>query len=674
MKRYAGALFAVIVALTAAAPAAAEQASSALLPVQAGALDLGQDHSCLVFDGARIRCWGEGADGRLGYGDTERIGDNEEPYYVERPELGPHFLEAVTLGGPVRAVSAGEQHTCALYDDLELGDGRIACWGYGASGRLGYGDTESIGDDEWARDAAGPVDVGGAAKAVSAGGKHTCAVLVGGQVRCWGTIATGRLTYDNTSVIGDDEVPAEVAPVPLGGTAVTVVTGWVHSCALLVGGQVKCWGESGSGQLGYGFRPLFPPYEYPDEVDPVRLGGKAVALAAGSTHTCALLESAEVRCWGSGQAGRLGYGNEETIGDDEHPDEVEPVRIGGDAMAIAAGAGHSCALLTTGQVRCWGYGGFGEMGTGTKEAIGNDEHPDQGEPVRLGGTAVAIAAGSTHDCALLVNGQLRCWGGAGAGKLGYGNVENIGDDELPEDAGSVDFGGDSLLHSTSDLALTLQATPAGPTVGAPVTVTATVVNAGPYAQPRTRVRVDLPAALEPAAASAPGGGFLGNVWSLPALLPGQSAKLTLATTTLTPGAALIAAEVTAATLPDPDSAPGNGEAGEDDLAFASITATVPPAPEATKSPEPTPRPEPQTRIGKVAQRGKRMQAVARFAADEPVRKFICRLDGGAAFKCASPRVLARLSPGWHLLAVTAVNVAGVPDPTPALRRFRIRGG
>ncbi|MBW3536082.1 MAG: hypothetical protein KY453_12855, partial [Gemmatimonadetes bacterium] len=102
-------------------------------------------------------------------------------------------------------------HTCALLDD-----GNVRCWGYGAHGRLGYTRTNDIGDDE-TPGSVGPVDLGAGrtAVAVSAGGRHTCARLDDGSVRCWGAGFTGRLGYCDERDIGDDETPASVGPVDL---------------------------------------------------------------------------------------------------------------------------------------------------------------------------------------------------------------------------------------------------------------------------------------------------------------------------------------------------------------------------------------------------------------------------------------------------------------------------
>jgi len=85
--------------------------------------------------------------------------------------------------------------------------GGVRCWGSGAEGRLGYGNTNNIGDNETPA-SAGDVDVGGPAVAVTAGRHHTCAILAGGALRCWGSGSFGKLGHANLTTIGDDEAPA----------------------------------------------------------------------------------------------------------------------------------------------------------------------------------------------------------------------------------------------------------------------------------------------------------------------------------------------------------------------------------------------------------------------------------------------------------------------------------
>ncbi len=405
-------------------------------PVNVGAgrtavsVTAGDAHACALLDDGSVRCWGLGSDGRLGYDNQNNIGDNEVPGSV-----GP-----VQLGAGRRAVSvtAGGAHTCALLDD-----GTVRCWGLGADGRLGYANTTSIGDDE-KPGTVGPVDLGAGRTAVSvtAGGAHTCALLDDGSVRCWGLGADGRLGYGNTNNVGDDEVPGSVGPVDLGAgrTAVSVTAGGAHTCALLDNATVRCWGSGQFGQLGYGNTNNIGDDETPGSVNPVVVGGTNLAIAAGDFHTCAIKADRFIRCWGSGAAGRLGNGNQNDIGDDEIAASGGTVDLGDYSVSVTAGGAHTCALLVNGTVRCWGLGLFGRLGYANQNSIGDDESPGSVGPVRLGAGRRAVVAGDAHTCAISGAGSVRCWGLGADGRLGYANTASIGDDETPAAVGPVDVG------------------------------------------------------------------------------------------------------------------------------------------------------------------------------------------------------------------------------------------
>lgn len=194
------------------------------------------------------------------------------------------------------------------------------------------------------------------------------------------------------------------------GNRMAIAAGESHTCAVLANHAVRCWGANEYGQLGDGTTE--------SRVTPVTVSGitTAVAIAAGGlagwAHTCALLADGSVRCWGSNSANELGDGT--------RADSPVPVPVSGitTAVAIAAGDLHTCAVLADRTVRCWGEGAFGQLGNGTQGL--------QATPVTVSGvsTAVAIAAGSHHSCALLANRSVRCWGEGGFGQLGEGTGIN----------------------------------------------------------------------------------------------------------------------------------------------------------------------------------------------------------------------------------------------------------
>jgi alpha-tubulin suppressor-like RCC1 family protein len=414
----------------------AEQAGLAA-PTVAAPLDAGGAFSCALLATRQIRCWGLGSAGRLGYGNANNVGDNETP-----DSAGPINLGA---GRSATSLAAGNGFACAVLDTAQ-----VRCWGYALQGELGYASTSNVGDNE-APGSVGPVDLGAGrtATAITAGDGQTCAILDTGQVRCWGYGIDGQLGYGNTDNVGDNETPGSVGPVNLGAdrTAVAISAGDFHTCAILDTHQVRCWGDGADGRLGYGNTNNVGDNETPDSVGPVDLGpGRtAIAISAGGAHTCVILDTGQVRCWGSGSDGQLGYGNANSIGDDETPGSVGPVDLGPGrtAVAISAGRLHTCVILDTGAVRCWGSSASGQLGYGNTNSVGDNETPGSVGPVNLGAgrTAVAIAAGGAHTCAGLDTGDVRCWGDASDGQLGYANTNDIGDNETPDSAGPVRLGG-----------------------------------------------------------------------------------------------------------------------------------------------------------------------------------------------------------------------------------------
>jgi alpha-tubulin suppressor-like RCC1 family protein len=432
--------------------AEAEQASDPASPA-AGTLDAGALHTCAALPAGGVRCWGYGGNGQLGYGDLSNVGDDETPASVGPVDLGGHT---------VRAVAAGDYHTCAILDD-----GSVRCWGFGADGRLGYGSTNDVLDPG----SAGQVNLGSGrtATAITAGSAHTCAILDDRSVRCWGfgggghQVGDGRLGYGNTSNVGDTptSTPATAGPVNLGPgrTAVAISAGGMHTCAILDDHSVRCWGLNDSGQLGYGnTNNVGGVYDTnsgfvtttPDMAGPVNLGPghTAIAISAGSDYTCVILDNRQVECWGSGAYGELGYGNTNTVGNTPAtiPADIGPVNLGPGrtALAITAGGDHTCAILDDHTVRCWGEATYGRLGYPTLDDLGNQASildPSTIGAVDLGPgrTAVAISAGLNDTCARLDDGSVRCWGYGAFGQNGYCNTNSVGETDTPGSVGPVNL-------------------------------------------------------------------------------------------------------------------------------------------------------------------------------------------------------------------------------------------
>lgn len=255
-------------------------------------------------------------------------------------------------------------------------------------------------------------DAGGSLSVVSiASGpssSHACAVTTEGGVKCWGQNEDGQLGDGSTA---DHATPADVSGLTSGVVAVAV--GGSHTCALTSGGQVKCWGRNTYGQLGDATTSLSTT-----PVD-VGLGAAAVAIAAGTQHSCALTNAGNVKCWGLNDAGQLGTGD---FGDlvITTPTPQSVVDMGAPVASIAAGAGRSCAVTTAGAAKCWGDNQFG--------GLGDNSQTNRASPTDVSGLSSGVASisvGENHTCAVMTDGDAKCWGRNFQGQIGDGTSFNL---------------------------------------------------------------------------------------------------------------------------------------------------------------------------------------------------------------------------------------------------------
>ena len=335
-------------------------------------LSLGAYHSCATFQGGATQCWGTNADGQLG---DESVGLARSPAAV------PGLSSGVT------AIAAGYAHTCA-----RLTGGAVKCWGANGSGRVGDNSTATR---------LAPVDVAGLSSGVvtlAAGGAHTCALLTGGAVKCWGANDWGQ--------VGDNSTTTRLTPVDVAGLSsgvTAIAAGYDHTCALLTGGAVKCWGDNFWGQLGdNSTNSQFAP------VDVAGLSSGVTAIAAGYAHTCARLTGGAVKCWGANGSGQ--------VGDNSTATRLAPVDVSGlssGVVTLSAGGFHTCALLTGGAVKCWGRNTSGQVGDNSTTT-----RLTPADVAGLSSGVTAIAAGYDHTCARLSGGALKCWGLNQYGQLG----------------------------------------------------------------------------------------------------------------------------------------------------------------------------------------------------------------------------------------------------------------
>jgi alpha-tubulin suppressor-like RCC1 family protein len=348
-------------------------------------LAAGGAHTCAIVVGG-VKCWGDNYYGQLGLGDRTPRGTVPTDMGDALP-----FVD-LRAARPV-AVAAGLFHTCVLLDD-----GHVQCWGGNQFGQLGLGDVTNRGDDPSRTGGAlVPVDLGGdeSAVAIAAGAYHTCAILGDGRLKCWGANDHGQLGVDRIPMQGDSSETTgdRLAAVKFedGLKTVAVAAGAFHTCALREGGDLYCWGANMSGQLGVGTQTdVVIGSNVLTHLD-LGAGRFAVSVAAGASHTCAVLDDRSVRCWGLGAFGQLGLEDPRNRGDDagEMGDALPPIALGtlaGGALpadVVTAGAYHTCALLATGDLKCWGRNGLGQLGLGDIRDRGDD-------PLEMGDALPAV--------------------------------------------------------------------------------------------------------------------------------------------------------------------------------------------------------------------------------------------------------------------------------------------
>jgi len=407
-------------------------------------LAAGGFHTCAITPSGGVKCWGNNSYGQIGDGTTTDRWTPTDVYGLSSGVVaiatGGNYTIGLENGNPQSA-----EHSCAL-----TASGGVKCWGANITGQLGDGTTTNRNT---------PVDVVGLTSgvvAVSAGMHHTCALTVSGGAKCWGSNFIGELGDGTTT---ERHTPVDVVGLTSGVTAISA--GGEYSCALTNAGGVKCWGYNSYGQLGDGTwkerhapvdvvgltsgvaaiaagnQNFYSNFNYPEcehtcaltitggvkcwgcdtgsdtPVDVYGLTSGISSIAVGGQHSCALTSGGGVKCWGRNKVGAVGDG---TITQQNTP--VDVIGLSNNVMEISAGNSHNCALLATGEIKCWGYNEYGQLGNG--EMGYNLAYVNVSG---LSSGVSAISGGSYHSCALTTGGGVKCWGPNFWGELGDGSTE-----------------------------------------------------------------------------------------------------------------------------------------------------------------------------------------------------------------------------------------------------------
>jgi alpha-tubulin suppressor-like RCC1 family protein len=254
-------------------------------------------------------------------------------------------VSGLTTG--VTEIAAGAIHACAI-----TSAGGAKCWGFNWAGQVGNGKTNSTFEG-------GPADVIGldaSVTSIAGAAWHTCAVADGGA-KCFGDNYNGQIGDGSNAARSTS--PVDVTGLTSGVAA--VATGDYFSCALLDIGGVKCWGLNSVGQLGNGTNT---DSGIPVDVSGLATGATAIAASDSGSftdgwHTCVIVTGGGVKCWGLNDDGQLGNG---TTTDSSVPVDVSGIT--GVTQITAGGGGHSCAITASG-IKCWGANDQGQLGDGT---------------------------------------------------------------------------------------------------------------------------------------------------------------------------------------------------------------------------------------------------------------------------------------------------------------------
>lgn len=314
-------------------------------------------------------------------------------------------------GANVLQLALGGNHTCAL-----LSGGVVKCWGANNHSQLGT--PESI----TGYNSKEPLDVSGLSgvTAIAAGDEFTCALTSAGAVKCWGSNIWGQVGVG--SIVDDYSSPQDVSGLS-GVVAIEIDSEGNHACALLSSGVVKCWGKNAFGQLGIGSVDSWvdTPQDVPELFE-------VTEIEASAEGTCAVLSDTTVKCWG-------------ILPTELSSTSTTPLDVAGLSGVAALSTGgaytHACVLLSAGGVKCWGNNLSGKLG------IGSTVHQDTPQDVfGLSAGVTAITAGYHHTCALLSGGAVKCWGENSDGQLGIGS--STGDYSVPQDVLGLSSGVDAL--------------------------------------------------------------------------------------------------------------------------------------------------------------------------------------------------------------------------------------
>jgi alpha-tubulin suppressor-like RCC1 family protein len=406
----------------------------------------GGNHTCVVSNINSLYCWGDNANGELGFGGTSN--QTQGSTAVSLPLPTGVWITQIALGG---------NHTCVLGSN-----GSMWCWGANQSGQCGDGSSNATIPVSDLNSTGIELGTGVTATSIAAGYGHTCAITNGpqgnGRVVCWGDNTFGKLGIGSTTNVGGPGTMGNslvAVPLPKAASSLSLDAG--HSCAMMVDGSMLCWGYNNYGQLGQGTQTT--EGDQPGEIADLPVinfgsGDTAAAISVGGGFSAVLDVIGNVKEWGYNYngllgtlwcAGNTGYGScsnpsfpisLDGYGDNsgQMGNALPAVNLGSGvkATAIAAADTSICAMTHVGsaapEIVCWGNNSSGQLGFPSPSSVGTN--PSQmGSalvPVPLAATPATLVAGESHMCVLTTSNVMYCWGDNSFGQLGTGGYSAQG--------------------------------------------------------------------------------------------------------------------------------------------------------------------------------------------------------------------------------------------------------
>jgi len=271
-------------------------------------ISTGWGHACALLDNGSVNCWGENYYGQLGNGSTTAWGTRSNT---------PMAVQGLSN---VTSINSGYYHTCAL-----LSDKTVKCWGiwWDSSSKL---------------NSSTPIDMGytNVEKLAGHGGsaRGLCYITSGNTMTCEGGGSISSFYPHDGSTTNVQKV----------------AVGWRHILFQDTSGSIKCWGRNEHGQCGIGVGSFYSNSYVNVPGSATLIYDNVTQLTAGENHSCALIDSGSVKCWGQNHHGQLGDGNGSYGTTSTSPTDVLGLS---DVKEVSAGRSHTCALLNSGQVKCW---------------------------------------------------------------------------------------------------------------------------------------------------------------------------------------------------------------------------------------------------------------------------------------------------------------------------------